>query len=155
MVNCLPAAVLAAFPVLKTYFVETRDVLRGVGSVRCQVLGELRRVPISLGTDQAPGSIVLCNFRVTEGTDYQIIIGMATLKPLQAVINTSKEEVEVMRGTADGARTRARLPVFQCNTVRLQPVTKRFRDFCVRQGGAKVSPGTAQPGSVLAVELDV
>ena len=70
MVNCMSHAVIAAFPVLRAYYVEAQDVLRGVGSVRCQVLGELRKVPVSLGGDQAAGSIVLCNFRVIEGSDY-------------------------------------------------------------------------------------
>ena len=51
MVNCMSHAVIAAFPVLQAYYVECQDVLRGVGRVCCQVLGELCKVPVSLGCD--------------------------------------------------------------------------------------------------------
>ena len=67
---CVPRCVLEAFPTLKKYFSAEPDVVKGVGNIQCKVYGSLKAVPISLGGDQAPGSVLRCDFRVLEGNDY-------------------------------------------------------------------------------------
>ena len=63
-VSCLSYSLLEAFPEFKEYYQSAPDTVKGVGGVSCHVCGELREVPISLGEDQAPGSVVRCTFRV-------------------------------------------------------------------------------------------
>ena len=69
-ISCIPQSVVEAFPSFQQYFVASPDKIKGVGGIACRVFGELRNVPISLGDDQAHGSMVQCRFRVTEGQGY-------------------------------------------------------------------------------------
>ena len=57
-ISCIPQSVVEAFPAFQQYFVAAPDRIKGVGGIACAVYGELRNVPLSLGDDQAPGSIV-------------------------------------------------------------------------------------------------
>ena len=84
MVGCVSHAVLATFPALQQYFIEKPDHLSGMGSIKCAVFGELRNVPINLGTQQEKGNTALVNFRVTEGAGYQVIFGLDYLVGIKA-----------------------------------------------------------------------
>ena len=52
------------------------DTVRGVGSIRCHIVGEVQRVPVSFGDAQARGLTFFCTFHVTPGSDYSILFGL-------------------------------------------------------------------------------
>ena len=93
MISCMTEATMRAFPAFSSRFHARPDVVRGVGGHTCRTLGEVRRVPISIGEDQQSGSIFLCTFRVTEGKGYTIIFGLNLLVPLHASIDISRRRI--------------------------------------------------------------
>lgn len=70
-------------------------MLVGVGDIGCRVYGELRNVPISLGSFQQTGTAVNANFKVVEGTSYSILFGLDLLVPLNAKIYLKERVLEV------------------------------------------------------------
>ena len=48
--GCLSKVLLDVLPFLNAYFHPTEDMLLGVGDIGCKVYGELRNVPLCLGT---------------------------------------------------------------------------------------------------------
>lgn len=50
MVGCMSKILLDVLPFLAAYFHPAEDMLLGVGDIGCKVYGELRDVPLCLGT---------------------------------------------------------------------------------------------------------
>lgn len=48
------------------------------------MLGELHRVPISLGVKQHDGSLYFANFKVIDGQGYNILLGLDFLEAVDA-----------------------------------------------------------------------
>ena len=124
-----------AFPAFQPYFVAAPDKIKGVGGIACTVFGELRNVPLSLGDDQAPGSIVQGRFRVTEGQGYQIILGMDLMVPLHVTVHTGCDVITYRRGCLGQKKEPVTLEVFKRNTVRLSPAARQYRDFHAKAVG--------------------
>ena len=85
-------------------------------------------MPISIGGDQAAGSVVLAHFRVVEGGDYQIIFGLDFMVPLDFILAPKRCRVTYLRGSMEGNKDRVTLPLYKWNTVRVQPVARLHRD---------------------------
>ena len=49
MVCCMTAATMRAFEEFASRFTAEEDTIRGVGGITCRTLGEVRKVPVSLG----------------------------------------------------------------------------------------------------------
>lgn len=49
-VGCIHSCMLDLYPTLNRYFIPQKEVLKGVGSIICEVEGSLHRLPICLGT---------------------------------------------------------------------------------------------------------
>ena len=79
MVSCCTEATMRAFSQLREAFHEEASVVRGVGEITCRVLGECRRVAVSMGSKQMRGSTYYVTFKVTEGSEYNVIFGLSTL----------------------------------------------------------------------------
>ena len=85
----MSAGTMQAFEAFKTRFVDKPDVVRGVGGIRCHIVGEVQKVPVSFGDTQARGSTFFCTFRVTPGADYSILFGLDIQVPLRAQISVA------------------------------------------------------------------
>jgi hypothetical protein len=64
MVTCISSGVLEAFPIFSQYLVKSPDVVYGLADNPVEIIGVLKRIPISLGSEQEKGSIVHCDFKV-------------------------------------------------------------------------------------------
>ena len=65
-----------------------------MGNISCKVYGELRCVPLSLGTKQAPGTVVLADFKVVEGDTYAVLLGLDLLDPIRAKICVHERQLQ-------------------------------------------------------------
>ena len=69
-VGCIHSCMLDLYPMLKKYFIPKKEVLKGVGSIICEVEGSLHRLPICLGTQQSSGSLFYVDLKVVQGRGY-------------------------------------------------------------------------------------
>jgi len=86
MVNIVYQGVLDAFPALRAYSREFTHVVKGIGNVQQRVTCKLVDVPISLGSDQAPGSCTLATFYVLDAPSYHWLLGLTFLEPIQGEV---------------------------------------------------------------------
>ena len=129
-VSCLPYSIIQAFPAFSPYYLACPDVVQWVGGVEFQVCGELKDVPLSLGEDQAAGSVVKCTFRVLAAErQYQIIFGLDFLIPLGAKLYLKERKMTYWRGPSGAPKTEATLKLYRRNTVQVQPAAREYRRF--------------------------
>ena len=127
-VSCVSYSLLGAFPEFQAYYHSAPDTVKGVGGVSCHVCGELREVPLSLGEDQASGSVVRCTFRVIPKEEqYQIIFGLDFLVPLGAKLYLREAKMTYWRGAGGTTKQEVTLKLYKRTTVRLQPAAKMYR----------------------------
>ena len=87
MVGCISIVLLEVLPFLNYYFHPAEDMLLGVGDIGCKVYGELRNVPLCLGTKTEAGTALKANFRVIEGFSYSILFGLDLLVPINGKVH--------------------------------------------------------------------
>ena len=125
MVTCISSGVLAAYPNFRHYFEEGKDVVYGLGNHACEILGVLRKVPVSLGTEQEKGSIVYCNFKVVRDHNYCIILGLDVLAKIHALIGCNNRTLYYKRGPAAGEDRTAQLVLYPRSQVNMQPTVRQ------------------------------
>ena len=93
MICCMSEATTRAFPAFSSQFQANPGTVRGVGGHSCRTLGNVWRVPISIGEGQQAGSVFLCDFRVTEGQTYDVIFGLDLLTTIRAEVDIGRRRV--------------------------------------------------------------
>ena len=73
--------------------------------------------------------VLRCDFRVLEGQDYQFIMGLDLMKLLKAWIHVDAHELLVLRGNAGEVKKRITIPLYERNTIRVQPTVRKFRNY--------------------------
>lgn len=92
-VGVIHAPMLDTYPEFKQYFADKRATLGGVGDVRCEQVGELRKVPIFLGEQAEPGRLFYADFRVIDAPGYTVILGLDFWNSVDAVIATARRKI--------------------------------------------------------------
>ena len=82
-------------------------------------------VPISLGSDQAPGSCTLATFYVLDVPSYHWLLGLTFLEPIQGEVLCAPRVLRYKLGCA-GDHSQVALALHPRSSVAHQPVMRLF-----------------------------
>ena len=86
-------------------------------------------MPLSLGTDQAPVTVVLADFKVVEGNTYAVLLGLDLLDPIRAKICVHEKQLQY-RGAPVPAGVRWRTVDLQPRSImRNQAAARKVQEF--------------------------
>lgn len=100
MVNVLYSGVLSANQGLEQYRADFQHMIRGVGEKITKVICKLVDVPVSLGYDQAPGSLIKATFYVIDCPSYHFIIGLTLLSVVNGQVHCGARRLTYTLGPA-------------------------------------------------------
>ena len=100
--SCIDQVFIEIYPRFKKHFQPCNEHVYGLGGKRCNIVGHLVQVPISLGTEQEVGSVLYCTFCVLEYMECQIIIGLGVLEDIDSSIMPERNILEYTKGPAAG-----------------------------------------------------